>query len=125
MTVNNAIALIYAAVCLGVICFQVALVFGAPWGRVTQGGTHAGKLPVSGRIVAGLSILVLAGMALAVLSATGGWPHWPRWVSWAALAVQSVSMLLNWITPSRPERRLWAPITSVMLALAALAVLVR
>ena len=124
MTASNAFALIYAAICAGVIFFQIALVFGAPWGRVTQGGTHAGKLPRSGRIVSGVSIFILTGMALAIVSATGGWPHWPRWASWAALAVQSVSTLLNWITPSRPERRLWAPITSVMLVLAASAVLV-
>ena len=115
------IPLLYAALCLGVICFQIALILGAPWGRITQGGTIRVKLPASGRMIAFVSIFILAGMALAILSASGAWPNWPRWTGWVALAVQSLSMILNWITPSRPERLLWGPITTLMLALAALA----
>jgi hypothetical protein len=30
---------------------------------------------------------------------------------------------LNWMTPSKPERLLWAPITSIMLLLASYVVL--
>jgi len=115
--------LLYAAACFGAICFQVALIAGAPWGPVTQGGTNPGALPLSGRIIAVVSIILLLGMAGGVASAAGAWPHWPRWTGWAALVVQAVSTFLNWITPSRAERRLWGPITSVMLALAALSVL--
>jgi hypothetical protein len=122
MTLLDYVPFAYGAICSGVVLFQVALVLGAPWGPITQGGSHPGRLPVSGRIVAAASIVVLVGMALAIASAAGLWPHWPRWTSWAALAVQFVSTVLNWITPSRPERLLWAPITSVMLALAASAV---
>ncbi|MEL6167764.1 MAG: hypothetical protein AAFR35_03680 [Pseudomonadota bacterium] len=55
-------------------------------------------MPLSGRVIAGVSIFLLVGMAL---------------------GVQSVSMVLNWITPWRPERQLWGPITTVMLLLTA------
>lgn len=122
MSVHEGIALAYAAICLCVICFQVAIILGAPLGPVTQGGRHPGTLPLPNRIMAGASIFILGGLALAVVSAAGLWPRWPSWAGWAALAVQAIVTLLNWITPSRAERRLWAPITSAMLALAAVAV---
>lgn len=118
-------ASIYAACCCLVVMFQVALIAGAPWGRLTQGGSHEGRLPVSGRIGAGVSIVVLAAMAAAILSAAGLQPHWPIWTGWVALTVQLISMVLNWITPSRPERRLWGPITTLMFVLALLVVLSR
>ena len=108
---------VYCAMIIGVICFQIALILGAPWGRVTQGGQTEGPLPTSGRLVAAASIFLLVGMALAVLSVDGGWPNWPSWTIWVALAVNAVSMVLNWITPSKEERRLWGPIMTVMFLL--------
>ena len=109
----------YSVLIVSVIGFQVALILGAPWGRLTQGGTVDGALPAKGRVLAGLSILVLAGMGGAAFSAAGSWPNWPAWTIWPALAVQALSCLANWITPSQPERRLWGPITTVMLAVLA------
>ncbi|KNG94258.1 hypothetical protein [Pseudaestuariivita atlantica] len=111
-------AVLYAIACLGVIGFQIALIAGAPWGRLTQGGAHDGPLPLSGRIAAGVSILIIAAQALALLSLVGFWPHWPAWTAWVAVIVQTVSCGLNWITPSPRERALWGPVTSTMLALA-------
>ncbi|TNY47016.1 hypothetical protein FGC33_03550 [Streptococcus pyogenes] len=107
----------YGALILGVIGFQVALILGAPWGRLTQGGQVEGALPRSGRMVAALSIVLLVAMALAILSADGHWPGWPRWTGWGAVAVTGVSMVLNWITPSAAERRLWGPIMTLMFGL--------
>lgn len=109
---------IYCAMIVGVIGFQVALILGAPWGRITQGGQVEGPLPRSGRLVAAVSIIILAGMALAILSADGRWPGWPSWTGWSAVAMNTVMMVLNWITPSAAERKLWGPITTVMLGLA-------
>lgn len=107
-------AMLYAVFCLGVIGFQVALIAGAPWGRITQGGQVEGALPPLGRWIAGISVFLLAFMTAAVLSAAGLGADWPVWTGWLAFAVQVVSALLNWITPSVPERRLWAPITTGM-----------
>ena len=116
-------ALAYGLIVLAVIGFQCCLIAGAPWGALTQGGRHEGPLPPSGRFAAAVSVLLLAAMAAAVVSAAGFWPGWPAWTGWAALVVQALSTLLNWITPSRPERRLWGPVTLVMLGLALFAVL--
>ncbi len=118
-------AWLYAAIIGGVIIFQFCLIAGAPWGRLTQGGRHEGALPVSGRVGAAVSVALLVGMAGSVTSAAGLAPHWPEWTGWGVLAVQVLSTVLNWITPSRAERLLWGPVTSVMLVLAAFVVLSR
>ena len=119
MNLISYIALAYGCACLGVIGFQLALIAGAPWGPWTQGGKHTGALPAAGRIAAFISIFVLAAMACGVLSAAGLWPQWPGWTKWVALGVQSLVTILNWITPSKPERRLWGPLETVLLILAA------
>lgn len=120
MTVQ--IAHLYATACLAIAFFQIALIAGAPLGRYTQGGQHAGALPLSGRIIAAVSIPVVLFQGVAILSAAG-FPglDWPRWTGWVALAVQVVSTVLNWITPSKPERAVWGP---VMLVLSAMALVV-
>ena len=117
MTVQ--IAHLYATACLAIVFFQIALIAGAPLGRYTQGGQHAGALPVSGRIIAAVSIPVVLFQGFAILSAAG-FPGlgWPIWTGWAAFAVQIVTTILNWITPSKPERAVWGPVTSVMSAMA-------
>lgn len=119
------LAFAYLVICIGVIGFQFALIAGAPWGHITQGGQHSGPLAMTGRITAGVSVFLLLGMAFSILSAAGLWPQWPSWTAWPALGLQALSTLLNWITRSVPERKLWAPITSVMLCLSASVVLMR
>ena len=117
MTVQ--IAHLYATACLAIAFFQIALIAGAPLGRYTQGGQHAGALPVSGRIIAAVSIPVVLFQGFAILSAAG-FPGlgWPIWTGWVAFAVQVATTVLNWITPSKPERAVWGPVTLVMSAMA-------
>ena len=123
MTTIEILAVTYLLVCIGVIGFQVALIAGAPWGHLTQGGQRNGALARQGRVFAGISMILLLAMAFSILSAAALWPLWPSWTGWAALCVQALSTLANWATRSMPERKLWAPITSVMLGLAAAVVL--
>ncbi|MEC7669852.1 MAG: hypothetical protein VXZ18_12145 [Pseudomonadota bacterium] len=118
------IATLYAVAIAGVIAFQIALIAGAPWGHLTQGGQVQGALPKSSRVIAAVSIPINLCMALAILSAAGFWPNWPVWTSWAALVLHGVVAVLNCITPSRAERRLWAPVTLIILLSAVLIVLV-
>ncbi len=114
------LAQLYALLCLGVIGFQLLLIAGLPLGEYTQGGQNKGALPPRGRVMAALSVLVLGFMATAVLSAAGfAGGFWPRWTGWVGVALSALTCTLNWITPSRKERKLWAPIATVMLALAA------
>ncbi|WP_300583840.1 hypothetical protein [Marivita sp.] len=117
MTVQ--IAHLYATAMLAIAFFQIALILGAPLGRYTQGGQHEGALPLSGRIIAAVSIPIALFQGLAILSAAG-FPGlgWPVWTGWVAFAVTVVSTVLNWITPSKPERAVWGPIMLVLSAMA-------
>ncbi len=108
---------IYCAFVAGVVCFQVALVFGAPWGGLTQGGQIKGALPFSRRVAALASAGLLIVMALAVLAIDRGWTGWPSWTGWPVVIVSALSMLMNWITPSKAERLLWGPVTTIMFLL--------
>ncbi|MCB1334051.1 MAG: hypothetical protein KDK26_10455 [Roseivivax sp.] len=110
---------LFATLCLGLVFFQVALVAGAPWGAYTQGGGTPGRLPPKGRLIAAASIPVLLAIAAAILSAAGfAGGFWPRWTGWAATAAIAGSAGLNAISQSEPERRLWAPVATIMAALA-------
>ena len=117
MVLNLSIA--YSIIIFAVICFQIALIFGAPWGRITQGGTHDGALPRKGRIIAAISIALLLFMILSMLSITGRWPNWPTWTGWVTVVINLIMCVLNWITPSRAERILWGPITTIIVTLSA------
>ena len=108
---------VFCLILLGAIGFQFALIFGAPWGRLTQGGQIDGALPRAGRIAAAVSVIILGAIALAVLSTEGYWPHWPRWTIWPATGMIGITTVLNWITPSVAERRLWAPVMTLALIL--------
>ena len=118
-------AVLYALIIALVVLFQVCLIFGAPWGQITQGGRYEGPLPVGGRVVATLSVPTLIFMAASIISAAGLVPNWADWTAYAAIAVQALSTTLNWITPSQKERFLWGPITSIMLLLAAYVVFIK
>jgi hypothetical protein len=103
----------------GVIAFQLALALGAPWGSYAMGGAFPGKYPISMRIAAIVQSVVLALIALAVLSVAGvaatPWGTTSVWVAWGITALLTVGLVLNLITPSAGERRIWAPVITMML----------
>ena len=113
----------YFAMCLGTVVFQICVIAGAPWGRLTQGGFHEKELPAPNRIAAGFSSVLVLAMGLSILSAAGYWSNWSIWTGWTTLAVTVLSVVMNLITPSRAERLLWGPITVAMLALACVVML--
>ena len=125
MGLEQMAAILYALIIALVVLFQLCLIFGAPWGQITQGGRYEGPLPVGGRVVATLSVPTLIFMAASIISAAGLMPNWADWTAYAAIAVQALSTTLNWITPSQKERFLWGPITSIMLLLAAYVVFIK
>ncbi len=125
MELEQMAAILYALIIAPVVLFQFCLIFGAPWGQVTQGGRYEGPLPVTGRVAALLSVPILICMGASITSAAGLVPNWAGWTAYAAIAMQALSTSLNWITPSQKERLLWGPITSIMLLLAAYVVLIK
>lgn len=103
----------------GAIGFQLALIGGAPWGALTQGGMWPGALPVAARAVAGVSAVLLIGM-IAIVRAraglvAGSWAVRGARLVWLVVGYCVLGVVLNAVTPSAAERRLWLPVVALML----------
>jgi len=103
------------------ILFQLALVFGAPWGELTMGGQYPGKLPAKLRFVVLFQILILLAFACTVLVKTSFMLpqlyHISSIVMWVIVAFFVLGSFLNIITKSVWERRIWAPVNIILLVL--------
>jgi len=109
-----------AVLMLGIAAFQVALVFGAPWGAYTQGGQTEGALDTSGRVFAAVSCAVLLVLAAAILARVreGPFKSAPRRLvaalSWFTTLYAALAVVLNLATHSSSERAVFAP-TAILL----------
>jgi hypothetical protein len=117
------IAALLAAVGLfGIAAFQVALALGAPFGRASWGGRHAGKLPAGLRVASAVAAVVWVLGALIVL-ARGGFEIGPipdgvaRWGTWVLVGLLPVGALMNLASSSRWERFLWGPMALILAVL--------
>lgn len=116
---TTAAAALFVLVATGVIAFQLALALGAPWGAYAMGGKFPGRYPRSMRVAALGQAAVLALLALIVLSEAG--LVLPQiagaapWAIWLVVLFSAVSVVLNLITPSAGERRIWVPVAVIML----------
>jgi|SRR5690606_31388213 len=112
-------AFIYGIMSLVVIAFQIVLAAGAPWGEYAMGGSYPGQFPLELRIAAIVQAVILALLALVVLSRAGitlpKWSKTSRWLIWFVVAFSTISLVLNVITPSAGERAIWGPIALIML----------
>ncbi len=110
-------ALVFALAAAALVAFHFAILLGAPWGHLTMGGRWQGALPMPARLLSLLSMLLLGGMAYAVLSAAQ-MTRWtpPRWLKLGILGYMIVAIAVHIATPSAPERTLWLPVILVMMA---------
>jgi hypothetical protein len=116
-------AWVFLGCCFALCAFQFALIAGAPWGHLTQGGRQHGALRPAAKGFAAVSIVLIVLMVLAILSANGTWPYWPRFTGWLALGPMLLTTVANWISPSRSERLLWGPVSLIMLGSAVVALI--
>ena len=79
-----------------------------------MGGLYPGVLPISGRIIAALSAVVLMIMAVVVFRQARG-QIGVRWPIWGVICLTAMTTLSNLVSPSDQERYLWAPFALVML----------
>ncbi len=95
------------------VLFQMALLAGAPWGHLTMGGKYPGVLPQHIRRVTLVSMLLLIGFALIVLTRAGIFiPKWKaatRVLIWFVVAYCGLGVIMHIITPSHWERVIWLP----------------
>ena len=112
-------ALVFAAVAGGVVAFQVALALGAPWGAYAMGGAYPGRFPPPLRVAAIVQGVLIGLLALIVLSAAGlvapDLVAAYSWLIWIPVAVSAVAVVLNAISRSAGERRIWVPVAAVLL----------
>lgn len=100
--------------------FQLAIVLGAPLGEYAFGGQRTGKLPIGFRIASLVSLLLmlmLAGHFLAQLGALPTLldPNLNSLANWVVVGFNALSALMNNITKSKKERKLWGGTTIAML----------
>jgi hypothetical protein len=118
--VTTVAAIIFAVVAGAVVAFQLALAAGAPWGTYAMGGAYPGRLPPPLRIAAVVQAVVIGLLAVVVLSDAGlvlpdlalSLP----WLVWVPVAVSAIAVVLNAISRSAGERRIWVPVAIVLLA---------
>ncbi|MGF9697900.1 hypothetical protein [Paenibacillus sp. MABNR03] len=112
-------SILFSVLILIVILFQVALAAGMPWGEAAMGGKFPGKYPPSMRYACLLQITILVFIGLVVLSKAGVLlPQWSAFADtaiWFIVAYLVLGTILNLITRSVWERRIWAPVTILLL----------
>jgi hypothetical protein len=120
MDVTDWAAAVFAIVVAGVIAFQIALALGAPWGSYAMGGAFPGRFPPRMRIAALVQAALLAVTVGIVLSRAGlvlaAWSDAARWLIWVVVAIALLALVLNAISRSAGERRIWVPVAAAMLA---------
>lgn len=116
----SAAAHIFTGLIAVLALFQLALAAGAPWGSLAMGGRFPGRFPPSMRLAAVVQVAIYALMGAIVLSRAGlvlsDWYAISRTAVWVVVGLMGVAIVLNFITPSRWERRLWAPVAILMFA---------
>ena len=116
---NQISARISSGILYSVILFQLALVFGAPWGAYTQGGQSTGTLPIAGRILALISagVLFMMGSAMLALIRKGPFKDMRREIihkfAFVTVAYSGIGVIMNFASRSESERNLWGPITLI------------
>jgi len=119
MDLTTLAGITFAIAAAGVIAFQVALALGAPWGAYAMGGAFPGRYPPPMRIAAIVQAVLIGLLAIAVLSAAGlvlpALIAAIPWVAWVAVAIAALAVILNALSRSAGERRIWVPVAIVML----------
>lgn len=114
------IAVIISVVALVAVgLFQIGLALGAPMGEYAFGGQNPGRLPLPYRIASGISVLVYLGIAGHYLAQIGVFepllaPNLNSVVNWALVGFNALALILNSISRSSKERKLWVPVLLLM-----------
>ncbi|HEY8594598.1 MAG TPA: hypothetical protein VIL84_05080 [Devosiaceae bacterium] len=114
MMMTRAAAVLYLGLTLVVVCFQLALAAGAPWGEYAMGGAVPGRYPPALRATAFLQGALLAWFGAVVWARAGMFRL--RFAPPAAILLVVIvcgfSLAANLATPSAGERLIWAPVAA-------------
>ncbi|MEY3560988.1 MAG: hypothetical protein RL068_140 [Actinomycetota bacterium] len=113
---------------LATALFQLALVLGAPMGEYAYGGQMPGRLPIPYRVSSAFSFLLMLAFAGHYLAQLGIVPmllpaDQNQIVNWILVGFSALAAIMNNITRSQKERRLWGATTIAMLIAAVIVAL--
>lgn len=112
-------AIIFSILSAILVLFQLGLTIGMPWGEASMGGKFPGKYPPKMRVVSLVNSILLCFMAAIVLTKSGMlFPHFKTFSNvtiYFVVGFSTVATILNIITPSKIERKLWAPVSTMLL----------
>jgi hypothetical protein len=105
---------------LATALFQIAIVLGAPLGEYSYGGRTVGKLPSRYRISSFFSVVLMLAIAGHYLAFLGVFQPLIgsglfSIANWVLVGFAALAALLNNITRSAKEKRLWGGVTLAML----------
>jgi len=112
-------AYVFAILSFVIILFQLGLTIGMPWGAASMGGKFPGKYPHRMRVVSLINIFIISFIAAIVLIKSE--IIWLQFKSFANVAIDFVvvfsvvATILNTITQSKIERKIWLPVALVLL----------
>lgn len=113
-------ATVFSTLITVVILFQISLAAGMPWGSYAMGGKFPGKFPPTMRIASLIQVIILSIIGSIVLIKSGLiFPDWSMFANaaiWFVVAFSVIATVLNLVTRSVWERRIWAPVSLLMLA---------
>ena len=115
-------AILICVILAGAGVFQAMLATGRPWGEWAFGGQMKGTLPTPYRIASLVSISIYAAQIVhylgqADLIASPLSAGAATVINWVLVAFFALGTLMNGISRSRKERKLWTPILAVSLLL--------
>ncbi|WP_349627041.1 hypothetical protein [Leifsonia sp. C5G2] len=118
MTVASAALLLLCVLLAALALFQLALVAGAPWGRLAWGGADR-VLPARRRVASAVAIVLYALFAAVFLAVAGmiasGLPDVVvRVLAWVIVAYLALGTVMNALSRSRPERYAMAPLSGLL-----------
>ena len=102
----------------GMICFQVLLALGAPWGKAAWGGSHR-KLPVSLRIGSLLAVGIYVFGGILILEKAGictvfDKPLLAEIGIWVLAGIFGLSFIGNLLSKSKVEKAIMIPVSLVL-----------
>ncbi len=121
-------AFILVAVQIIVSLFQLALVLGAPMGEYTLGGQTQGKLSLRLRLVSAISLLLNLAIAGHYLAQTGTIQtllpsDLNQIANWGLVVFTASGLVMNSISRSKKERKMWVPVLLLSLTCAVIVAL--
>lgn len=118
--VGEELPFLFTTVSVFAVAFLLAMAAGAPWGAYAMGDAFPGRFPPALRVAALVQATLIVAVAAVVLARAelmlAGWAPVSPWLIWRVVGFAAVSLILNLLTPSVRERRIWAPAALLLLA---------